>query len=117
MDLYHTVNTADRLRKYGRRSREKDRAAHLSLDDTTDSSDYPRVAGGSTRKMINSENAVQIAKRYLRKHAKSLKVRRNASPTHRYMLSCIVVFVPCVMLHCVGEWMARASSLEIAVSL
>ena len=47
--------------------------AYMSLDDT-DSSDYPLVTGKSMRKMVNSENAVQIAKRYLRKHAKSLKV-------------------------------------------
>ncbi|KAF6036395.1 hypothetical protein EB796_005296 [Bugula neritina] len=47
--------------------------SYLSMDDTSMSSDYPQVGGKSMRRIINSENAVQIAKRYLRKHAKSLK--------------------------------------------
>ncbi|XP_067942087.1 centrosomal protein of 164 kDa-like [Watersipora subatra] len=57
---------------FQRRS-ERSRIGYGSLDDTSGSSDYSMVKGKTSRRMINSENAVQIAKRYLRKHAKSLK--------------------------------------------
>ena len=74
MLLFYSVTNDFFCCRRRKRSSRKHRVGYVSLDDTSTSSDYPVVGGKSVRRMINSENAVQIAKRYLRKHSKSLKV-------------------------------------------